>query len=210
MKKKIISCILVLAVAVAFMPTMAFAASHVKMKVYDEVYKTGNTIYAAGAQGIYKVTVKKGVKKKSKLIYHFSDDVTYFDDGHVFAMKKKGKYIYFLESSTGTAMILHRIKTNGKSHKRYCQVDNYVIKGKKIYFEDFIVDKKYVMKLNGKSKKKTKTKISMMPRISNKSGYELYYKVNKGYVEDWLKTPKGLYYLGKIRYEEQDEEEYEE
>ena len=64
MKKKFLACIMVLAIAVAFMPANTFAASKTAtMKAYDQVIKSGNTVYCAGAEGLYKVKVKKGAKK---------------------------------------------------------------------------------------------------------------------------------------------------
>lgn len=199
-KKKLVSCVLALAVAIAFMPTSAFAASKAKSTVYDQVYKTGSTVYCVGAKGIYKVKVKKGKLKSSKLIYRYNDDEVYYEDGHLFALKKKGSYIYFLNVSNGSSVKLWRVKTSGKNKKCLAEADTYVIKGSKIYYEDFDANKKRVMKLNGKSKKKTKAKVIMVSKTSNKAGYKMVHRIKKGHVQDFLKTPKGTYYLGKIKY----------
>ena len=69
MKKKFLACIMVLAIAVAFMPANTFAASKTAtMKAYDQVIKSGNTVYCAGAEGLYKVKVKKGKVVSKKVI----------------------------------------------------------------------------------------------------------------------------------------------
>ena len=58
-----------------------------------------------------------------------------------------------------------------------------------------------VMKLNGKSKKKTKIKPAEKNKKTNARGYSMKYKKKGKYVKTYLKTPKGTYYLGKIKNE---------
>ena len=207
MRKKIIACMLVLAVAVAFMPTAAFAAHKVKMKTYNDVLKSKNTVYCAGAAGLYKVKLKKGKVKSKKLIFRGPDvDGCYSNVGK---MKKKGKYIYFVsgENNSDEAM-LFRIKTNGKSKKHITNTGWYVIKGKKLYtteyepdptyYRDFIVHY-YKMTLTGKKKKETKTKVRMTDVFTNAKGYRMDIRESKGYAYDYLVTPKGKYPLGTVK-----------
>ena len=201
MRKKILACIMVLAIAVSFMPTSAFAGSKIKMTAYDQVIKSGNTVYCAGARGLYKVTLKKGKVKKVKVLY--STGRTWFDGSQLEAMKKKGKYIYFIQV-TGVDNLLYRIKTSGKNKKLLALTYDYAIKGNKIYFYDSDVDEDEdaenasVMKLNGKSKKRTSKDYVLKTKRSNKAGYKVYSRVKKSYVQDFLITPKGKFYLGRV------------
>ena len=76
--------------------------------------------------------------------------------------------------------------------------------GKWIYYDygdDGFHAKLKKMKLNGKSKKSTKVKPIMKSKNRNKAakGYSVKMKYSNGYIKDYLKTPKGKYYLGKIR-----------
>ena len=212
MRKKIIACVMALVIAAAFMPTSAFAASKAKMKVYDQVYKTGNTAYCAGVKGIYKVKLKNGAVTSCKLIYKVVDC---YGEGisDISAIHKKGKYIYFLEEQYGYNPSLIRVTTSGKKKKTLAkEVTKYAIKGKKIYYIHVVLEsdktEKRVMKLNGKSNKKTSKKVKMKTVKSNKSGYSMKYvykeyseekqdKTGKyGYNYDYLVTPRGTYFLG--------------
>ncbi len=214
MRKKIIACIMALAIAVAFMPTSAFAASKVKMTGYDQVYMTGNTAYCAGTKGIYKVTLSNGAVTSKKLIFKEND---IWGGPSVFAMHKKGNYIYFLEEADEYNPFLIRVNISGKNEKLLAKdVTKYAIKGKKIYYryQEYYSGKvkKRVMKLNGKSKKRTSKKVKMKRVKSNVSGYSMKcvhkeYSEKKqeemgiyggGYNYDYLKTPRGTYFLGGV------------
>lgn len=206
MRKKIIACIMALAIAVAFMPTSAFAGSKIKMTAYDQVYVSGKTAYCAGARGLYKVTLKKGKVKKVKVL--FSAGRAEYPEAQVFSMKKKGKYIYFLRMMNDGTW-LYRVNTSGKNKKLLVyQCCDYAIKGKKIYYEQYWEDhnKKYVMKLNGKNKKRTSTYARLKTKRSNKSGYKMYSRVKGSYVQDFLITPKGKFYLGRVYLMDWDDE----
>lgn len=206
MKKKILSCLLVLVVAISFMPTSAFAASKAKMTSYYQVYKTGKTVYAAGAKGIYKVTVKKGKVKKVKMFHYTGHPMG--PDSYIYGMKKKGKYLYYVVGSEGMLWSICRKKTSGKGFKLLVNTnsDEFAIKGKKIYYV-YTYETDYgdeiatyrVMKLNGKSNKKTSTRVSMTSKRSNTSKYSVIIKEHNGYARDYLKTPKGTYYLGRVK-----------
>ena len=197
MKSKLALCLVVI-VAVAFMPASAFADSGgktVKMKVYDDIYKSGNTIYVAAHSGLYKVKVKKGKVKKVKRLFTRS----WHYDLH--GMKKKNNYLYF-QGAIGAVSLsnLYRIKLSGGKAKELDSCRYYAIKGKKIYcYQDENEDdvRKWVMKLNGKGKKRTSTSARSIARKTNKKGYRVIVKEKGDYTCDYLKTPKGTYYLGK-------------
>lgn len=208
MKSKLIMILLSLIVVAAFLPVSASAATKVKMTAYNQVVKSGNTVYCPSAGwGIFKVKVTKSGKVKSKKWLIKSGEV-FGAYTYIGAMKKKGKYLYFDEGTEGTISYLRRVNlSTGKAKTIAQDVGNYVIKKKKIYAEiwkdsnddgDF-KPYRYVMKLNGKSKKKTKVKPVMKIKGSNAKGYSVIYKEKGDYVKTYLKTPKGKYYLGKTK-----------
>ena len=207
MKKKLTACILVLAVAISFMPVSAFAGSSTaKMTAYDQVLKYGSNVYCAGAGAIYKVKVKNGKVVKVKRLVKGEAPFgayTYFQ-----AMKKYGGNIYYRMGSEGTMGTLWRVNYRTGKVKQLATTGygaDYAIKNKRIYYykihyTDY--DEKMVkrsMKLNGKNKKKTSTKPVLKVKKSNASGYSIKIKEKNGYCRDYLKTPKGTFYLGKIK-----------
>lgn len=199
MKKKFLACIMVLAIAVAFMPANTFAASKTaKMKAYDQVIKSGNTVYCAGAEGLYKVKVKNGKVVSKKVISQAETFGTY---SYYSGMKKKGGYIYLQVSTEGTPFYLDRIKTSSGACKKLAGANDqgeisYAIKGKKIYYKAYDSKTGRVMKLNGKDKKKTSTKPVMKHSKSNAKGYSVVMKEKGRKVITYLKTPKGKFKLG--------------
>ena len=199
MKKKFLACIMVLAIAVAFMPANTFAASKTaKMKAYDQVIKSGNTVYCAGAEGLYKVKVKKGKVVSKKLLTRAESFGAY---SYYSGMKKKGGYIYAQISTEGTSFYLDRIKTKSGAYKTLAGSEDqgpvvYAIKGKKIYYKATDSKTKKVMKLNGKNKKKTSTKPVMKHAKSNAKGYSVIMKAKGDKIVTYLKTPKGKFKLG--------------
>ena len=201
MKKKIVACMIVLVVAVAFMPTSAFAGSKAKMTTYSSLYKTKNTVYCAGSGGLYKVSLKKGKVKSTRVLYRTSP--MFIACSYITGIKKKGKYVYFAVGGESHYWDLARIKTSGKGLQwlAFTNGCNYAIKGKKIYYGDKsdwdTSTAYYVMNLNGKSKHKTSKKAAMKSKKSNTSKYRIIMKEYKGYAYDYLKTPKGTFLLGK-------------
>lgn len=202
MKRKGMLCLIALVVAVAFMPATVFAASgSVKAVTYAHVYKSGKTAYCAGETGIYKVTLKKGKLKKKKRI------VKSGEFSHIFSFKKKGKYIYYEDWTEGTLAYIRRAKTSGGKVKTLASVEeleDYVVKGNKIYYSCYDYDKGdklvyKVMKLNGKKKKSTSVRPVQVSRESNAAGYTVITKYSGRYVKDYLKTPKGTFYLGEYK-----------
>ena len=204
MRKRILMCIMVIATAVAFMPTSAFAAGKtVKMTTYN-VYKTGSTAYCAGDSGIYKVKVKNGkVMSKKRLVKSEAHS-------YIYSLKKKGNYLYFSNGTEGTVTYICRVKTTGGKVKVLACVNEmfgFAIKGKKIYYSYCDWDEKNdtekeackVMNLNGKGKKSTNVRPYNKARTSNVKGYSVKSKTKGAYVRDYLKTPKRTYYLGKSK-----------
>lgn len=199
--KRIMMCLMVMAVALAFMPAGSFAASKtIKSTFYNQVIKDGNTAYCAGAGGIYKVRLKNGKVKSSKLVH---EDPATGPYSYVSSMKKKGNYIYFNSATEGTVDYLMRIKATGGKAKTLLTsntdawVDAVAIKGKKIYYK--YNGKNRVMSLNGKDKKSTSVKAVQKARKSNAKGYRVIIKEKGSYAIDYLKTPKGTYKIGKVK-----------
>lgn len=203
MKKKLVY-LLILVVAISFIPTSVFAAgTKVKSNTYF-VIKSGKTVYCAANSGIYKVKLKKNGKPKSKKkIVKMSRDYTYCD------MIKKGKYLYFLkEAGADQKQLICRVKTSGGKVKTLGKMDGegeYAISGSKIYYidsyetdSDGMVTKTNckVMNLNGSSKKDTTTIPVQKWNKTNKKGYKLIYKDTSKGIKDYLKTPKGKISLG--------------
>lgn len=180
------------------------APKKVKMTVYDQVIKSGRTIYCAGITGVYKVKLsKKGNLKSKKRIFRTPEMCG------ATAMKKKGKHIYFIMTSSSWFSHLYRITTSGKKKIDYTEgplgdpVTDYAIKGKKLYYvaEDEWNDggplKKYVLKLNGKKRQSTKVRAQMKRKKTNAKGYYVIEKHKGDYYYNYLKTPKRTYYLGR-------------
>lgn len=211
MKKKIISIILASMMVVTMLPMQVSAASTAKMTAFNQVYKTKNIAYCAGVGGVYKVTLKNGKVKKVKKL--FKGKVIDYDYGCAEAMKKKGDYLYFMarnESAPGGRIYRVNVKTGKKKALTgfvYYLV-GYVIKDKKIYYsydvadDDAFYEEVKSMSLNGKNKKKSSMKVSMNTKNSNAKGYYIIEKEKDGYLKDYLRTPKGKYYLGKRKIED--------
>lgn len=211
--------ILSLIITLAFMPlisddfTAHAAGGTVSSTTYNEVIKSGNTVYCAGAKGIYKVKLKKGKVKSKKLIAKAANPLAgaYTYVGH---MKKKGGYIYYLHSSEGTLFSLNRVNIKSKKRQFLLSTNDqryfgYVLKGKKIYIDyqdgsdDYNIRPNVIsMKLNGSGKKHSSVRPMMKTKTSNKKGYSVIIQQKGAYAKDYLKTPKGKFYLGKARIDE--------
>lgn len=202
MKKKLTVVAVALAVALVCVPASALASPKVKMTTYYGAVKSGNVVYCASpGWGIYKATVKNGKVVKKKWL--LKETYAWWEGTDIGDMKKKGNYLYFIEYTEGTVSHLVRLNVkNGKCKTIAHNVSAYAIKGKKIYAEitnpDTLKKSYRVMKLNGKSKKKTSVKPVMKTKYSCK-GYSTSYKQKGNYIRTYLKTPKGKYYIGKVR-----------
>lgn len=204
-KKRIVIMIAVLTMLIP-MPVLA-APKTVKMKTFNQVIKSGNTVFCSGTGGMYRVSMKGNKAKKAKRIYKIDNAGDY----GVVNMRKKGKYLYFvLEGPSYYHSNLYRINTSGKKRIRYTPkgryaaygmpISGYAIKGKKIYISGDNEDSyqpMYVINLNGKNRKTTKVRAVMTTKTSNKKGYSVIKKEKNGYYYDYLKTPAGRFYLGK-------------
>lgn len=178
------------------------ASKKITRRAYDRVMKYKNTAYCAGCAGIYKVKLKNG--KPVKITHIMKEQACYGVYAFPGAMRKKGKYIYYIEKTNGASSYLKRVGIRSHKDKILAHfATEYAISGKKIYYtedDDYSVSHK-VMKLSGKGKKKTSVKVKMNTMNSNVSGYSVKYKKKGKYVVDYLKTPKGTYKLGKVKNE---------
>lgn len=231
MRKKSILIITVLVLTITLLPAGAFADSALKksnsraisMTVYDDVIKSGNTLYCNTAAGIYKVKVRNGKVRSKKLLVEGPG----IEDSYI-NMKLKGKYLYFIVRDVENREKLWRVKTStGRVQvlTKWIYGEDmdppgslaYVIKGQKIYYRwnapwDAKAPYKsnVVMKLNGKGKKKSGRMIYMADKKSNTRKYSVRTKLVRTKLDYnprttftvtakcYLKTPKKTYYLGKI------------
>lgn len=184
-------------VTAAFMPGIndtgnVYAASKTKkMTAYRNTLKAGNIVYCTNGITIYKVNLSNSSVKK----------LTTSKIGYTTYLKKKGNYLYYLEMTQyGAGCRISRI--NLKTGKRTTLAKNtgpeYAISGKKIYYRYAKVtdnDFKYykrVMKLNGKTKKKTKYKASINSKLTNANGYKVIADLDP---DDWSRVEYTNYYL---------------
>ena len=208
MHKRIMSFLMVLMIAGAFLPAEASAASgKVKMTGCDQVLKSGNIVYCAGSEGIYQVGVDNAGRVTNVRMLYRSETMGNYS--YFYGMKLKGKYLYAQYMTEGTPFGLCRVHVATGKYKTLASVNDkgsveYAIKGKKIYFKAKSSKKGKVMKLNGKSKKKTSTKPKMIHVNSNDPGYSLIIAEQEishpdydEYLETtYLRTPAGTFKLG--------------
>ncbi len=200
MKRRVLAGVLSLLIAVAFIPSSAFAASKVKMKGYDRVVKSGDTVYIAGAgKAIYKVKVKKGKIKSKKTLQKGGWATS--ENSFIRGMKKKGDYLYYLNEGEASYTCLYRINVkSGKTKLLRKNCYAYAIKKNRIYAHIDCMGENIhneVMKLNGQSKKTTSIKPVLTTKNSNAKGYSVKYSITGKYVKTCLKTPKQKRCIGK-------------
>lgn len=183
------------------------APKKVKSTAYNQVIKKGYTAYVAGASGIYKVRLVKGKLKSKKVLV--KAEGTYWGSSYASSMYKGRKYLYYAMGTNGTGFSIWRISLKSGKKKllasivespNYC---DFVIKGKKIYYSEYRGSnwslQNRQMSLNGKSKKKSRYKAVQTTKVSNKKGYKVITKQKGNYYRDYIKTPKGTFYLGKVK-----------
>ena len=218
MKKKLSLRVLLLTfafiIAASFMPFGAGAdevyagSGTISMTTYSQVIKSGKTVYCAGAKGIYKVKLKNGKVKSKKCIFKYGE--VFSADSYVGNMALVGKSIYFSEFTNGSVAYIYKVGTDGKGRKNLATQEDYadfVISGDKIYYETAVWDDDYddplvyteVITLDGKYVGRSDLKIAIDSKKSNAKGYKMIIKKKGKYVKDYLKTPKGKFYLGKAR-----------
>ena len=149
--------LVIILLVMAFGALVQYQEAYAKSKTiervaYNEVMKYKNTVYCASPAGIYKVKLRNGKMKKKTCLTKEAYEP--------YAMRKKGKCIYYIDGSNGTQCTFARVGI--KTHKVKYLADGasdfaYAIKGKKIYYSaddyDGVTYKHRVMKLNGKNKK---------------------------------------------------------
>jgi hypothetical protein len=156
-------------------------------------------VYCAGAKGIYKVKLKNGVVKDKKCIYKSYRPFGAYS--YIWSMRKIGKRIFFELGTEGTFAYLYRVSTSGTNKKQIATLDEsnygYAVKNGIVY----IGKKSTAVKRNydGKKLGTAKIKVRNNYKKRNKSGYKMKIKEKGKYAKDYLVTPKGSYYLGKIK-----------
>ena len=200
---------LILVVAVVFSfavpaESVSAASKTKKMSVYSCI-KSGDTVYCSNNNHIFKVNLK--TKK-----------VTILTGGKCYPnnLKLKGKYLYYQDiqqgfDENGYTGYLYRINVKTKAKKKLANASAYAIKGKKIYFTADKLKSDYsfktikrVMKLNGKSKKKTKYTVKNVHKETNASGYYVTNDIDwDNYSQPanyYLRTPGGNILLESLPY----------
>jgi Tol biopolymer transport system component len=178
--------------AAAFVPASVYAAGGTKsMKAYDTV-KSGNYVYCAAANGIYKVNIK--TKKVTRLAKGQSNE-------YLHALKKKGKYIYYMCNGVIYTDVM-RVKTTGGKVKKVFNGYNskavcaYAISKNKLYVT-YGTGKTKVMSLSGKSGKTTTAEAKTIEKRTNNSNYKVT-TVGKGdYFYTYLKMPGKKLFIEK-------------
>ena len=201
MKKRIAGILIMMTMIVTMCVPVSFASSGYAPK-YGGIYKDGKNVYCGGFFGVTKINLKSG--KRTRILKYKASPTT------AGKFSKKGKWIYFEDGYGGR---LYRYnKSTGKKQIVYDSITqqkgslyDYAVRGKKVYIVTgdpyFYPEeaKYYVMKLNGKGIKPTKTKIKWKQKYSNVKGYDIPYPSNSstGKRKYYLITPKGKkYYLG--------------
>lgn len=195
---------LVAAMILSSFTPAAFAASKgtKKMTVYSTI-KKGNVVYCSDRilSGVYKVDLKtKGITKIAS--------------GYGEWMRLHKGYLYYYHYNwDGSKLCRVKLSNNKASTIFKCNgVDiHYAISKSRIYtsYESYKNNKtkRMVMKLNGKSKKSSKTKVKMTEKETNAAGYFVRIDYSGGYeygeyYEDlyyaaYLVTPGGAILLEK-------------
>ena len=211
MRKKLSMFVLAFVVAVAFLPAAVFAQSAPQMTAYNQVLKEGNTVYCSGAAGIYKVDFNENgiVESKARIFKSYRPFGKY---SYISDMYKQGDYIYFLQGTEGTACYLKRVSDTGEKKKLAFMEEpeyGYSIDGNTIYYSTFNYDYEgddeslyqtlMCMNLDGSSKQETTITPNSVTKKTNEAGYSRVIKKKGKYLKDYLKTPNGTVYLGKIK-----------
>lgn len=176
--RRSLSVLLMAAMLFTSFTVVSFGASGTKKTtLYSDVLVSGSYAYCSVPTGIYRVNLKTN---KVQRIVDNSED--YEITGALFGMKIHKKYLYYM-STGGVGSPLYRIRKSGGKAKFLDVVYDYAIKNGKIYYECYDYKKennaKKVMKLNGKSKRKSSYKVKAKYKKTNKKGYSLRY-VNTG------------------------------
>ena len=215
MKKKWEAIVLMLALLFLMMVSPVFAGSTINSTLYNRVLKENKVVYCTGAGGIYKVKVKSGKVKSSKKLVKAS--VAYGKNCLYGSMIKDGDYLYYCKDNyMGPQGTYYRVNIKSKTKNKLTGMldmpENFVINEEKIYYDyyeeiwdDYSDDPIFEgyrtksMNLDGSSKQFVDVKVKTSYKKSNDANYSVVMKKSGKYVKDYLKTPKGKYYLGKVK-----------
>ena len=201
-----LACLVIISVAFITCSMQVFGASNkktLKVTTYEDVIKSGNTVYVSGAGGIYRVNLK--TSKVTKVF-----DLEEYAGSYVTDMKLYKGYLYFIIRSNMTGGSICRIKKNSKkmtfvASEAYMP-DRYTFYKGKLYYGHINMDpngedlKYKSCSLSGKNKKSAKVKITVKHKKTNANGYSgmSTYKtaINDNdyeyyYGKDYLKKPDG-------------------
>lgn len=208
-RNKIIVFLLVTALVIPFAiaTNKVYAASEIKKMNSYKCIKSGNTVYCVGFRNIYKVSLKTKSVNKMKNPGNYAG-----------AIKLKSGFLYCSgNGQSAETGVIYRVdikknkyKTLAKNVKFTTGTPGFVISKSNVYYTTIEFKRdgttKYtnrVMKLNGKSKKKTTVKSKMTTKATNNSKYKVV-KSKAYYTDDidfpcydyYLKTPSGKIFLG--------------
>ncbi len=205
-KSMFLITIMVIAIAFSFtvpVESVSAASKTKKMAVYSCI-KSGDTVYCSNDHRIFKVDL--GTEKVTVLTG---------GKGYPNRLKLKGKYLYYRDSyqgfdKNGYSGYVYRIHVKTKAKKKLAGATAYAIKGKKLYataerlMGNKLKTQKRVMKLNGKSKKKTKYKAKNSFKKTNRKGYYVTDDIDwENYDQPanyYLRTPDGYILLETLPY----------
>lgn len=210
MKKRILSILLLFVFSVSVIPlSFAEATDTITGKTsYEQIIKSGKTVYCNTYAGLYKVTLKNGRPKKVKRLVKYS----------VMGMTKCGKYIYYLSTSTGVGGSVYRVNvTTGKKKRLTDYLDGeYTIANNTLYYSHIVWSESdydddyddydyegytetFAANIDGSSPRLVDVTIKSKVKRSNVKSYKAYSKTKGKYIYAYLKTPKGKFYIGKTK-----------
>lgn len=221
MKKRLFSLLLIFIFAVSVLPlSLAEATDTITGRTaYDQIIKSGKTVYCSTYAGLYKVTLKNGKPKEVKRLAKYK----------ALGMIKVGKYIYYLEGGTSAGGTVYRVNvTNGKKKRLtgYLDEGDFTIAGNTLYYsrlaiydfdddeeyyedyedyddeDDYYTDPEYetfAANLDGSSPVQVDVTIKSKTKRSNVRNYRTSSKTKGKYIYGYLKTPKGKFYLGRTK-----------
>jgi len=176
-KKRICSIFLIMALIFGSFTTISLGSSNTKKMTAYKAIKKGNIVYCVATLGVYKVNIKTGKVKRN---YYKIDPEDALNMPGPESIKIRKGYMYVYQQGP-VGGFLTRVKlSNGKSKRLASKygIYDYAISNGKIYFEGNyfsddgdVSEVKKVMRLNGKSIKKTKYRAKTTVKKTNSKGY---------------------------------------
>ncbi|MGI6765686.1 MAG: hypothetical protein ACOX4R_00565 [Lentihominibacter sp.] len=213
MNKRITKALLIIisfivAATFSLVPVDSFAASKVKKSTVYSCIKSKNVVYCENDFRVFKVNLD------TQDVQVMADD-KYREDPEY--LKLKGNYLYYMGLNPYEYCVNDLYRVNIKTFQKKRLASNvmaYAISGSKIYYvtENYDTGKrtKRVMKLNGKSKKKTKYSAKMSDKYTNAGGYYVWDDYDSSLdwgdepEDEWcnyyLATPNGDILLESVEY----------